>query len=232
MSSNEQRAVIGISSTLMGLGALWYILAEAVAAFGFHDYSYSYNFISDLGIPEAGLFEGRAIDSRLAIVMNAGFLGQGLMMTFGGTLLFWSLPPSRRRGVFLALTVLHGFGVALVGLVHGSPINQAAGFMIFHGLGAMLAIGGGNAAVILAGARTLRPLLGPGLSRTSIILGCAGLLSVAVHLVTKMAGFVNGLGLSERLAVYTILAWQILFAAKILAGGTGQQAGTALSVEN
>lgn len=232
MSSNESRTLIGVSSTLMGVGALWYLIAEAIAAFGFPGYSYSSNYISDLGIPEAAEFYGRAIDSRLSIVMNAGFLGQGLMMILGGTLLFWALPPLRAKGLFLTLAVLHGFGVALVGLVHGSPVNEAAGFMVFHSLGAMLAIGCGNAAVILAGVRTLRPLLGPRLSRASIILGCVGLLSVVIHLVTTIAGFVNGLGVSERLAVYSILAWQILFAAKFLAGDTGQQAGTVLSAGN
>lgn len=231
MSSDAKRTVIGIASTSMGVGALWYILAEAIAAFGFPGYSYSYNYISDLGIPETGIFEGRVIDSQLAMVMNAGFLGQGLTMAFSGVLLFWSLPRLKMKGLFLALTVFYSFGIALVGLVHGSPINAAAGFMVFHGLGAMLAIGGGNAIAILAGARTLRPLLGPRLSRASITLGCVGLLSMVVHLVTKTAGVVNGLGVSERISVYTILAWQILFAVKIMVGDT-QQAGATLFAQN
>lgn len=172
--------------------------------------------VSDLGIPEAGLFEGRPIDSKLATVMNAVFLGQGIMMVLAAVLLYWSLPRLRNRGLFLTLAVLYAFGIALVGLVHGSAANEATGLLFFHGLGAMFAILCGNALLILAGISTFRPLLGVPFSRLSIALGCIGLIAVVVHMVTKSAGVVNGLGLSERASVYTIVGWQMMIAVKFM----------------
>ncbi|MGQ4383753.1 DUF998 domain-containing protein [Streptomyces sp. SAS_270] len=208
---------IAIAGILLGIGSLWYLFAEAIAAAGFPGYSYANNFISDLGVPEVGVvFEGRHLDSQLAIVMNAGFLGQALAVTLAGVLLWWSLPAGRGRNLTLVFAIVHSFGIALVGLVHGSPANNDAGFMVYHGLGAGMAILGGNALAILAGRTTFRSLLGPTLSRVSIWLGVCGLLSEVVTFVSKQNGVVDGLGLSERGGVYSIMVWQLIVAAVVL----------------
>ena len=56
-----------------------YVGTEAIAASAFPGYSYSANYISDLGVPDVAEFQGRAIDSPLSAVMNAGFILQGVL---------------------------------------------------------------------------------------------------------------------------------------------------------
>ncbi|MFJ3957229.1 DUF998 domain-containing protein [Arthrobacter sp. NPDC090010] len=200
------------AGVLFILAPCWYLFCEMVAALGFPGYDYARNYISDLGVPAGGVLEGRAMDSRLAEVMNAGFIGEGLLITLGVVLLIASgAGRSRRFGVLAALLLVHSVGIAVVGLVHGSPANVANGLMAFHGLGAVAAIGAGNAAALVAG-------LGDALSshdavrhravyRTvSTVLGAAGFL-FAVLLVTH---FQLPDGVWERGSVYTIIAWQLL----------------------
>ena len=212
------RRVLQLASVVMGLGGLWYLFAEAVSAYGFPGYSYAHNFISDLGVPEAGVFQGRAIDSRLAEVMNAGFLGEGLTFALGGVLLWWALPKGRGGGWLIALAAVHSFGISLVGLVNGSPANVEGGMAIFHFAGAFAAIISGNLAVIIAGKRALPAALGPKLSRFSVLLGTVGLVSLLALIVTSASNtiFIFDYGVWERMSVYTIIAWQFVFASATL----------------
>lgn len=214
MTTNQSRTGVGIAATLMGVGALWYLVTEAVSAIGFPGYSYSHNYISDLGVPVPGVFRGRAIDSRLANVMNAGFLGQALMIALAGVVLWWSLPQGRQRSGVLALALVHSFGISLVGLVHGGPANADAGLAAFHVGGALMAIVGGNALVFLAGTRALRPLLTPWFGRVSAVLSVFGIASLVTLAVTSSSGTILlfDYGVWERASVYTITAWQLLFA--------------------
>ncbi len=55
------------------IGPLWCLATEAITASAFPGYSYARNDISDLGVPERGVLQGRVLDSPLHAVMNAGF---------------------------------------------------------------------------------------------------------------------------------------------------------------
>lgn len=188
---------------------LWYLIAEAIAASGFPGYSYASNYISDLGVPERGVLQGRDLDSPLHAVMNAGFIGEGVLFLLGVVLL---VPYLRWRFSTIAMVVLgatHCVGIVLVGLVPGSEQNVMNGFIVWHGLGAVLAIASGNIVAIVAG-RAL------GASRrvnlAGIALGTLGLVSgvlLSLH-------FVLPDGVWERASIYTFLAWQMVMACVLL----------------
>ena len=116
------------------------------------------------------------IDSPLAYLMNSAFYLQGLC---------FSLAPcmarafqSEKAGLFLALAATNAVGNDLVGTVHGGPIAAADGTTCVHGTGAVLAIAGGNAA-ILAGSSIIRNAGGPRWYRAaSLGLAVLGLLSL------------------------------------------------------
>lgn len=128
-----------------------YVVTEAVASSSWKAprYRYSFNFISDLGVPSCGgEVDGRTVCSPLHAVMNTGFVVQGVLFVVAAVLLF-RMVPGRLRWVYPALAVVHGAGITLVGLLHGSPEAAADGSMAWHILGAMMAIFGDNLASIV-----------------------------------------------------------------------------------
>lgn len=200
---------VGLLWTLV---PLWYLLCEAVAAAGFRGYDYATFYISDLGVPDQAEFQGRALASGLPAVMNAGFIGTGVLFLLGVVLL-----APRLRGwsgiLFAMLGVVHAAGIVFVGLVPGSPSNERLGFIVIHALGAVAAILGGNLAAIVS-----RWALPPtGLPRSVLlrgpILGALGILSGI--LLTLHAGLPDGVW--ERGSVYAFLLWQMLLGISFLA---------------
>lgn len=170
-----------------------YLVCETIAAQRYPGYSYVRDYISALGVPSV---------SPSATLMNAGaFVLHGILFAVAGLLLARALPPSRRRTAFVALAALNGVGNVLVGLFH-------AGASPLHGLGALLAIVGGNAAMVLAGG--LLPDLGAPrwFGVVSRVLGVLGIASFVALLA--IAGQDTGLeGAVERGCVYTIIAWDV-----------------------
>jgi hypothetical membrane protein len=192
------------------LAAVQYVVLEAVTAAAWHHPSYNYakNFISDLGNPVPGdVFDGRTIDSPLHLVMDAAFIAQGALFIAAAVLLY-RVASGRLRGVLLALAVLHGTGVIMVGLFHESSAALHDGVIIAHSIGAALAIVMGNAIAIVAGATAGRRLGLPAWYRIlSVTLGIAGL-AAFVLLQADHPLYVAAGGVPERIAVYTILAWE------------------------
>lgn len=211
-------------------GALWiaaavvYLLAEAVTASAFPGYSYASNYISDLGIPEVGSYQGRAIDSPLHPVMNTAFVASGALFLAAAA-------SAARAGVLhprrplLGLAVVYAVGISLVGLVHGSQASADDGTGVLHVIGAALAIVGGNVLAIVAGVASRRaarrgigrpsarpgrlasvyPLLSIGLG----VLGLVGLLGLELDSGSPSVDLLPE-GIWERIAVYTVTAWQLL----------------------
>lgn len=215
---------------MLVLAAVVYLLAEAISAIAWRNptYSYSFNYISDLGVPERSSLGGRVINSPLHVVMNSGFIAEGVLFVIAAVLL-WRLL-SRRTGVaYLVLSVVHGIGIILVGLFHGSAQAQADGTGVFHGLGAMLAIGAGNAAAIVVGLALIRRASRSEASKTGVrglgwalvALGVAGFASMIIlFAITPTA--VDGV--FERGAVYTILAAELVVGIALI--GSSRTAGS------
>jgi hypothetical membrane protein len=165
-------------------GPLTYLILEAVAAAGFPHYSYARNFISDLGVTA----------SPRADLMNAAFCLQGTLFLLGALFL-------DRARLFLTFAAANAAGNVLIAIFHSG--------VAAHTVGAVLAIVGGNTA-IMAGSRIGGPLY----RKVSVGLGVFGLLSFVVFVVT-MHGASRGVW--ERGSVYSILTWQMFTAVWLIA---------------
>lgn len=182
-----------------------YVGTEGVAASAFPGYSYSANYISDLGVPDVAEYQGRAIDSPLHAVMNAGFILQGVLYLVAAVILTRALRAGPRRA-FLALAVLHAVGITVVGLIHGSASSAASGIGWMHVVGAGMAIIAGNAASIVAGLGSGRVGAARAFRVASVALGVVGL--VALALLQALGGSDID-GIWERGSVYTVTAWEL-----------------------
>lgn len=192
-----------------GSAACWltagvvYLSLEAVAARAVPGYGYAHDFISDLGRP----------DSPRSNLMNAAFVTQGTLF-FAGAVFAVRAAQHRRAGPFIGLAAANAVGNLLVASVPSGP----SGLAWVHVTGAVIAIVGGNAA-ILAG----WPVVSDGgVSRyyrhASVALGAVGLTSFAL-LAIESTGAVTTLlpgAVWERTSVYTIIGWQILSAILLL----------------
>ncbi|WP_445444555.1 DUF998 domain-containing protein [Clavibacter sp. km3a] len=192
--------------------AVVYVGTEAIAASAFPGYSYSANYISDLGVPDVAEFQGRTIDSPLHAVMNAGFILQGVLYLVAAAIATRALRAGPRRA-FLALAALHAVGIIVVGLIHGSAASDASGIGWLHVVGAGLAIISGNVASIVAGAGA-RHLGAPRAFRVaSVALGVVGL---AALVALQSLGGSDVDGIWERGSVYTVTAWELLAGIAVL----------------
>jgi hypothetical membrane protein len=175
-------------------GPLTYLILEAVAADDFPHYGYARNFISDLG----------AAGSPRAWVMNTGFCVQGTMFFVAAALAVRAFEIRRAR-LFLGLAAANMVGNLLVAVFHSGPSPTAW----IHATGAVLAIVGGNAA-ILAGSS----MIGGRHRAVSVALGAFGLLSfVFFVLVLKNE---TPPAVWERCSVYSITAWELCTGAWVL----------------
>ncbi|MEG9224758.1 DUF998 domain-containing protein [Aeromicrobium sp. Sec7.5] len=188
-----------------------YVVSEAVAAAAFPGYSYATNYISDLGIPQVETSGGRAIDSPLHLVMNTGFVLSGVFFVAAALLAVPVLGSAHRR-TFLALAVTHGIGIVLVGVVNSGQANVDNGIGALHGIGAAMAIVGGNLTVIVAGLAARRSADLRRLGAAFMALGVVGLLGTIALVLDSGSTAVDVLpdGVWERLAVYTVTAFELL----------------------
>jgi hypothetical membrane protein len=196
------RPRVGAAVAWLSAG-LAYLTLEAVAAAAFRPhYSYAHNFISDLGTPSN--------DSPLAWLMNTAFGVQGTLFLVGAILTVRAVE-ARKAGPFVTLAAANTVGNVLIAAFHSGPASHANGTAWVHAIGAVLAIVGGNAA-ILAGSR----IVSGWHRRVSVALGAFGLLSFVLFVVELKASSSLPLGILERCSVYSITAWQLFAAAWLL----------------
>ncbi|SPM33628.1 Uncharacterized membrane protein [Mycobacterium rhizamassiliense] len=193
------------SDTLAKCGAaLWivaavgYLILEACAAAGFvPTYSYTRNYISDLGV-----------NSPRAYVMHAAFYLQGILFLLGA-LLIVGVPDNRRARIFLALVAANALGNMVIGTVHAGPAHRVGAALAI--VGGNLAIATGSAVVVSVGARDWY-------RRASILVAALGLLCLLMLLVNSTTATANLLpdGAWERGSVYSITLWQLTTGAYLL----------------
>jgi hypothetical membrane protein len=192
-------------------GPLTYLILEAVAAVAFrHHYSYAHNLISDLGVTSR-------FDSPLAWLMNTAFCLQGTLFLVGAILIVRAFE-TRKAGLFLILAAANAVGNILIAAFHSGPAAQADGTVWVHATGAVLAIVGGNAA-ILAGSSIIHNA-SELLRYRSVSVGLAalGLLSFMMFVIESKTAAVRLLppAVWERCSVYSIITWQMLTAARLV----------------
>jgi hypothetical membrane protein len=185
-------------------GGLIFFLAEFIAAAAWTKppYSYTYHYISDLGVHGPSVGFGQLMYSPLAWVMNAGFLLFGLTL-FAGTAMLRGLRGGRRTAV-LIMALLMAVGGVLLALFHGTGETPDSGAVDFHSIGALLSIVGGNVLVIMLGRMHRYLGIGKNTGTAMVALGVFGLVSLVGFFA--VAGTAFGLiGLVERCAVYPVL---------------------------
>ncbi len=178
-----------------------FFLAEFIAAAAWTDppYSYTYNYISDLGVHGPSTALGQYMYSPLAWVMNTGFFLFGITVFAGVAML------KGRHRAALILAGLVAAGGVLLALFPASGEATKDGAIDYHSLGALASIVGGNVLVIVLG--RLHRLIGvsrkPG--KAMVVLGVIGLVSLAGFLALAGSGANVLVGLVERCAVYPVL---------------------------
>lgn len=217
MTIERHPRLVTAAAAMWIASATVYVGSEAIAAAAFPGYSYATNYISDLGIPTVGTYDGRVIDSPLAGVMNFGFIAHGVFFAAGAVLAALAAGPGRRaaRAVFVAAAGAHLVGSVTIGLVPGSSESVATGTIGLHVLGAGLAIVGGNLASATAGIAGGWFGLSRGYRLFSAVVGATGVLSV-IALQAGIGGLPDGVW--ERASVYAITAWELVTAAVLLRG--------------
>jgi hypothetical membrane protein len=193
-------------------GAAWvltvlYFIGQIVAQAAWTTpYSLIDNRVSDLGSTACGrTVANTLICSPLHAVMNLTFVLTGVLILVG---LFLTRSMWRRRRTTWGLVLLGvaGAGTMLVGL---SPENVN---VVLHVIGA-LNIPAGNLAMLLLGLAIWRDHRR--MARFSVVAGVVGLLGMlAGPFLVILTG--HGGGLAERIALYPLIIWLIVFGIGIL----------------
>ncbi|MGJ0118185.1 DUF998 domain-containing protein [Williamsia sp. MIQD14] len=195
------RGQVRVAAWLWLAGGVVYVVSEVIAVTGYPGFSLVRDYISALGIPG---------DSPRATTMNVGaFLVHGCLFAAAGVVAARGLSGTRRARAGLAgLAVTNGVGNVLVGLFH-------AGTSPLHGVGAFLAIVGGNAALIVAAGlfrRSGAPAFWCAASRAAGVIGIGCFVALLA-----VSGADTGIeGAIERGSVYTIIGWDIVAGVALL----------------
>ena len=183
-----------------------YFLAQITVAWVWKPpYSAAHNTISDLGNTHCGQYGGGYVCSPRHALMNAGFIYLGAVMVIGSLLIYQEFRERRqveRRAALAGFSLMSigGLGAILVGCFPENTFGAA------HGIGAGLAIGGGNLGIFILG--LVLPLR-EGM-RTSMLLWAALSMTAAV-LFALHRNFGIGPGAMERIAQYPESVWLIRF---------------------
>lgn len=206
-------------------GPLLFLAAEAAAALAWDGPAYSYagNWISDLGIPMAGVFEGRTISSPLHEVLNAALVAHGVLLLVGAVLLTTALLASTRRRMrvsVIAVAALTAAGFAATGVFHTSTAAAQDGTLALHYTGAAAGVIGAGALAVLTGLAWRRDPATRRLGHASTALGVLALVASTALALTTTAEVPHGL--IERTAAYAGIGWQLLTTAHLLTSPTAR----------
>src|SRR5690606_9949324 len=124
--------------------------------------------------------------------------------------------PRRARRTVLGLVLAYGLGVVVVGLF---PTGMPSTRSDIHGVGAALTIAGGSVLLL-----ALAVSLSARYRRLALLTAVLGLISLGGTLCGVLE--IGGFGLVERIAVYSVLLWQVLVGVAVLTrrARTGRQA--------
>ncbi len=173
--------VLRLSGLLLALGTLFFAVALLYCELSYPNYSYSKNFISDLGLGgTAGIF-------------NAAAILTGLLLVAVGALLSTKKP----FGLTGFLLGLSGIGVAGVGLFPETtwPLHLVSAHLAFF-LGPLAAI---------SSFKTSKPTI----AYLSAVLGTLSLFA-GILLISGM-DFELGLPIMERIVVYPFMLWALVY---------------------
>lgn len=208
MNININQNKRNLGGLILIVSAFTYFIAEFITAAAFPiPYSYTRNFISNLGVKGPSTLFGQFMQSPLSWLMNSGFILLGLLTFLGIVLL-----PIKGKILRLLIPLLAAefmVGTVLVGVFPGSGEALQNGTGEYHSIGAFLAFFSGNVALILLGLRGTGLLTKLKSRRTLIALGFLGLVCMVLYVVVLMNSVddkpVRIIGLIERGALYPAL---------------------------
>ncbi|MFF2552198.1 DUF998 domain-containing protein [Nocardia sp. NPDC058058] len=181
-------------------------------------YSWIRNAISDLGATTC--FRSDSVEAWVCSpwhrVANVSWVIAGACMTIGALALYRLFPRNKLSHIGSGLYAVAGIGLIVVGL------NPEDADSHLHGIGAVIAIAGGIAAMLCLSIALRRAGQWLPVARTGIVLGVAAICGFIV-----MAARVGGparFGLWERIAAFPVLIWLILCGAYLLLGARGAAA--------
>ena len=211
-------ATARVGAILILIGPLLSWVAELVTAAAWQDPHYSpfYNWVSHLGLtgPSQVAF-GQVGNSPLGAVMNTGWVLYGTLLIVG-VLLIFDLRKGLRPIAIVALAVLSGVGVSLVGIFQGSNANVANGLITFHTLGAQGVMLAGNLMAVVVGVNGTRIGLARGRRVASTVLGIVGLVAFPVFMADVFTGWAWNIGLFERAVIYPIMIGHVLLGSGLI----------------
>jgi hypothetical membrane protein len=186
------------------VAAIAYPTLEAITAAAVPGYRYTHDFVSDLGRP----------DSSLSPLMNMAFVLQGTLFLAGAALFARTVRGSGARPRIVGSAAANAIGNVVVAAVPSGP----SGIPWLHASAAVLAIVGGNAA-ILAGSPSIAAAGAPRHYRASsvglAVIGLGSFLWLAIAATTDSTVLVAG-AVWERASIYTIIGWQVMSAFVLL----------------
>jgi hypothetical membrane protein len=190
-----------VGATLVGVGAIQFIVAMGIVQSRYSGYSLLTNYISDLG---------NTATSPWHDVFNISIILLGIL-AFLGILLLWSaFPRSGVRPVGLALLLVASVAAILVGVFPENvnpPVHDFVSLMVF--------LPGGLALALLS--VSMRPTSWwASLRWPSLVLGLITLASLAYYAPTQSNNTTFDPGLIERLIVFPILIWALAVFALVL----------------
>jgi hypothetical membrane protein len=196
-----RRSTLALGAAVWIAAAVAYVVLEFLAAVALPGYSYAEHYISSLGVP---------VLSPRAYLMNAAFFLQGTLFVVGAVVVARAVRARGTGVLFVGLAVITAAGDYLIGVVHGGSPLRNDGYEWLHGLGAVLAIVGGNAAVIVGTVVTGRAVAVRAYRPVGVLIGVVGFVVFSMlqnynHWAIDYAP----IGVVERGCVYTIMIWQV-----------------------
>jgi hypothetical membrane protein len=191
------------AAVLWLVGAAVYLICEALAAARSPGYSYTADYISDLGV---------------SAVMNVGaFATHGVLFLAGAVVLTRTCSTEGCAGrAFLLAAAGNAVGNIVVATFRSGAVDSS-GHAQWHVVGAGTAIVGGNVAAIIAGLGSRRLGASRRYRLVSVAIGVVGLACLVALIIDGANGSrLLPVGLVERGAVYSIIAWEIMTGLTIL----------------
>lgn len=183
-------------------------------------YSWVHNNISDLGNVRCGVSgePARFICSPLHPWWNGIFLLTGLLLAVGVVATWKRCGKGPGPGTAKVLVLVSSAGYVLAG-AYPADVNEN-----LHVLGALLILGPGNVALVIAGIAARAALPCP-VRLAALGLGVIGIAGSILHLSGHYG--VLGLGGSERMAAFALLLWLGLVGGPFLTSPTAGSASRA-----
>src|SRR5680860_1295254 len=182
----------------------------AAAAWSTPPYSWTANYISDLGLTMCS----QTLCSPRHAVMNGGLFVLGMVVILGSLLLRDRLFVGRLGRSALLLMLLSGVGDVMLALFPGTVETDANGADLMHVMGAVFAIVGGNTGILLCGVALALAHRDRVLAGYSLISGATGLVALALFANEIDLGL--GIGGIERVAANPVVIWMVVAGAYTL----------------